>query len=120
MRDFIKPQNRRPKSGINNPTNNKGNAIMSDEAPKFEFVGPPIQWQNDVLQDILIEGNRVQVHVSMEALQDAKPELFEAGALEQFAASRDRFVDIALREYKRGNSEDGKILVKTEYLRRHN
>jgi hypothetical protein len=48
---------------------------MSVEAPKFEFSGPPIQWQNDVLQDVLVEGNRIQVHVSMEALQDAKPEL---------------------------------------------
>ena len=91
---------------------------MSEEAPKFEFVGPPIQWQNDVLQNILVEGNRVQVHVSMEALQDAKPELSEADSLEQYAASRDRFMDIALRQIGRGNSEDGKVLVKTEHLRR--
>lgn len=89
---------------------------MSDEEPKFEFTGPPIQWQHDVLQDVLIEGNKVQVHVSMEALQDAKPELSELSPLAQFEASRDHFMAIALREFKRGNSEDGKVLVKTEYL----
>ncbi len=89
---------------------------MSDEAPKFEFIGPPIQWQNDVLQDILIEGNRVQVHISMEALQDAMPELSDAKALVQFSASRDRFMAIALREVAKGNIEDGKVLVKTEHL----
>ena len=89
---------------------------MSDEAPKFEFVGPPIQWQDDVLQDVLVEGNRLQVHVTMEALQDAKPEISELSALEQFAASRDRLMTIALREFKRGNSENGKILMKIEFL----
>jgi hypothetical protein len=105
-----------PKSGISNSTNNKGIEFMSDEAPKFEFIGPPIQWQNDVLQDILIEGNRVQVHISMEALQDAMPELSDAKALVQFSASRDRFMAIALREVAKGNIEDGKVLVKTEHL----
>ena len=93
---------------------------MSEEAPKFEFIGPPIQWRDDVLQDVVIEGNRIQVHVPMEALQDARPELSEGTALEQFAASRDRFMAIALREYKRGNYEDRRVLVKTEYLRRSN
>lgn len=91
---------------------------MSNEAPKFEFVGPPIQWHGDVLQDVLVEGNRVQVHVSQEALQDAKPELTEAKALAQFSASRDRFIAIALREYMKGNVSDGKVLVRTEYLGR--
>lgn len=89
---------------------------MTDEPPKFEFVGPPIQWQSDVLQDILVEGNRVQVLISMEALQDANPELTEAEALVQFSSSRDRFMAIALREYVRGNIQDGKVLVKTGYL----
>jgi hypothetical protein len=111
-----KHRNRRLKSGINNPTNNKGIAIMSDDAPKFEFSGPPIQWQNDVLQDVIVEGNRIQVHVAMEALQDAKPELSSRPPLAQYSASRDRFMAIALREFMRGNSEDGKVLVKTEYL----
>ena len=89
---------------------------MAEQAPKFEFAGSPVQWQNDVLQDILIEGNRIRVHVSMEALQDAKPELSNSPALEQFAASRDRFMAIALIQIRRGNCEDGKVLVKTEYL----
>lgn len=89
---------------------------MTDEVPKFEFVGSPIQWQNDVLQDVIIEGNRVQVQISMEALQDAKPELSQVEALEQFSASRDRFMAIALKEYVRGNIQDGKVLVKTGYL----
>jgi hypothetical protein len=89
---------------------------MSDEPPKFEFIGPPIQWQDDVLQDVMVEGNRIQVHVSMEALQDAKPELSSRPTLEQFSASRDKFMAIALREFMRGNCEDGKVLVKTEYL----
>ena len=91
---------------------------MSEETPKFEFVGPPIQWHDDVLQEILIEGNRVQVQVSMEALQDANPELTTAKSMVQFSASRDRFMAIALREYVQGNVADGKVLVRTEHLRR--
>jgi hypothetical protein len=89
---------------------------MPDSPPKFEFVGPPIQWQNDVLEDVIVEGNRIQVHISMEALQDANLELSFRPRLEQFSASRDKFMAIALREFARGNSEDGKVLVKTEYL----
>lgn len=89
---------------------------MSDKPPKFEFVGPPIQWQSDVLQNIIIEGNKVQVQISMEALQDANPKLTEAEALAQFCSSRDRFMAIALKAYVRGNIQDGKILVKTGYL----
>ena len=46
---------------------------MSDEVPKFEFIGPPLQWQDDVVQDVLIKGNRLQVQVPREALQDANP-----------------------------------------------
>ena len=91
---------------------------MSNAAPKFEYSGPPIQWQNEVLQGALVEGNRIQVHVSRGALRNARPEIAELPALEQFQASRDRFIAIALRELKRGNSEGGKVLVKTASLMR--
>lgn len=58
----------------------------------------------------------MQVHVSMEALKDALPELLASPALEQFAASRNRFMMIALKEIKRGSCEDGNVLVKTRHL----
>jgi hypothetical protein len=51
-----------------------------------------------VLQHLLVDGKQILVHVSMEALQDAKPELSEKPAVEQFAASRDRFMAVALRQ----------------------
>lgn len=38
-------------------------------------------------------------------------------ALEQFAASRDRLISVALKQIQKGNCLDGRVVVRTEYLR---
>jgi hypothetical protein len=69
-----------------------------------------------VLQHLLVDGKQILVHVSMEALQDAKPELSEKPAVEQFAASRDRFLAVALGQIHKGSCQGGRVLVRTEHL----